>query len=64
VAVFGGIAPLAFTSLTHYLAVSEAPALYLLACATLTLMAIVSYTNAEKIKSDAKRREVLPTFSS
>lgn len=39
VAIFGGIAPLAFTWLIQRLTVPEAPALYLLVCATLTLFA-------------------------
>lgn len=42
VAVFGGIAPLAFTCLIQGLHMVEAPAFYLMACASLTLLATVS----------------------
>ena len=45
VAVFGGIAPLAFTWLIQRLTTPEAPALYLLVCATLTLFATLLFTS-------------------
>ena len=51
VAVFGGIAPLVFTWLIHIMAVAEAPALYLFFCALMTLIAILSYNEREKIKN-------------
>lgn len=49
VAVFGGIAPLAFTGLIQFLAAPEAPALYLLGCASLTLCAVLVYTYESKL---------------
>lgn len=41
VALFGGIAPLAFTGLIEALHIAEAPAFYVLGCAVLTLTAIL-----------------------
>lgn len=43
VALFGGIAPLAFTWLVQHFITPEAPSLYLLGCVTLTLIAILIY---------------------
>lgn len=40
IAVFGGIAPLVFTWLIECLMTPEAPAFYIMSCATLTLLAI------------------------
>jgi len=50
VAVFGGVAPLAFTWLIQCLAVPEAPVLYLLGCAAMTLFAILAYPYEGKFK--------------
>lgn len=49
IALFGGIAPLAFTQLIHTLKLPEAPALYLLICACATLIAILCSEPRKKI---------------
>jgi MFS family permease len=43
VAIFSGIAPLAFTLLIQLTHILEAPGFYLLGCAALTLLAALSY---------------------
>lgn len=48
IALFGGAAPLAFTQLIQALKLSEAPALYLLICACVTLFAILRSEQQEK----------------
>ncbi|KTD44306.1 major facilitator family transporter [Legionella parisiensis] len=48
IALFGGAAPLAFTQLIQVLKLSEAPALYLLLCACVTLIAILRSNQQEK----------------
>ncbi len=48
IALFGGIAPLAFTQLIQTLNLPEAPALYLLFCACMTLIAIKRSAHQEK----------------
>lgn len=48
IALFGGIAPLAFTQLIHILGAPEAPALYILACSCFTLIAILRSGHSEQ----------------
>ncbi|WP_156812636.1 MFS transporter [Legionella tunisiensis] len=49
IAIFGGIAPLAFTWLLYSLQITEAPALYLSCCAILTLAALLTRPRSNEI---------------
>ncbi|MGQ3890031.1 MFS transporter [Legionella sp. CNM-1927-20] len=55
IAVFGGIAPLAFTGLIRYFMTPEAPALYILGCAALTLLATLVNAYGSKLPGHANK---------
>ncbi|CDZ77747.1 Proline porter II [Legionella massiliensis] len=54
IALFGGIAPLAFTGLLQLLTIKEAPAFYLLGCATLTLAGafVLSKSSSSTVRAE------------
>lgn len=53
IALFGGIAPLAFTWLIQLLQVAEGPSIYLLICALLSFLAILSHPQDSRIPKTA-----------
>ncbi|KTC82261.1 MFS transporter [Legionella cherrii] len=57
IALFGGIAPLAFTQLIYIFRAPEAPAIYLMVCACLTLIAILRSEHQEKSPSLLRSKE-------
>ncbi len=66
IAVFGGIGPLAFTGLIRYLGTSEAPAFYILVCATVTLLACLVNVYKSKLVKHVNQpiiEKTSPTYS-
>jgi hypothetical protein len=48
IAIFAGIAPLAFTELIKFFHRADAPALYIIACSVFTLTAALFYKNKKE----------------